>query len=191
MRIKINFLVALSKQIFNNKALILQRPKKSFMKKIVFFLAISLFLPQYFFAQTESPNIFAKSYDYVNDFEKILTPNQVKNLNDFLKSTETKTKNKILIVTTASIAPYTDLTTYSLGLDKYLMSKLNINTSILIVVSKQLRQIQIQGVDKISAKMNNQEMKDIISDYVIPELKKGDYYKGLQEGTLQLVKKLE
>jgi uncharacterized protein len=163
------------------------------MKKLVFFLAISLFLSHNLFAQkkVESHNIFAKSYDYVNDFEKILTPSQIKSLTDFLKSNEAKTKNKILIVTTASITPYTDLSDYSLDLDKYLISKLNIDASILIVISKQLRQIQVQGLNKLRSKMSDQEMKDIVSAYVIPELKKGDYYKALQQGTSQLAKKLE
>lgn len=163
------------------------------MKKLVFFLAISLFISHNLFAQkkVESHNIFAKSYDYVNDFEKILTSSQIKSLTDFLKSNEAKTKNKILIVTTASITPYTDLSDYSLDLDKYLISKLNIDASILIVISKQLRQIQVQGLNKLRSKMSDQEMKDIVSTYVIPELKKGDYYKALQQGTSQLAKKLE
>lgn len=75
------------------------------MKKLVLIFIIVLFLPTLSFAQTKTENqpVFAKSYDYVNDFEKILTPNQVKNLNDFLKSSEAKTNSKILIVTTPSI----------------------------------------------------------------------------------------
>lgn len=163
------------------------------MKKILFLLTIVLFLPNHSFAQTTTnPTAqFAKSYDYVNDFEKILTQSQVKTLNDFLKSSEDKTKSKILIVTTSSIVPYTDLTDYSLALDKYMLAKLKIDTSILIVISKQLRQIQVQGVEKIRAKMSDQEMKDIITTYVVPELKKGDYYKGLEQGTKQLIKKIE
>lgn len=163
------------------------------MKKIVFILTIVLFLPHHFFAQTktDASTIFAKSYDYVNDFENILSPKQVKDLSEYLKASEAKTNSKILVVTTSSIAPHTDLTDYSKELDKYLLSKLKIDVSILIVISKQLRQIQIQGVAKIGAKMTDQEMKDIVATYVIPELKKGDYYKGLQAGTLQLVKKIE
>ncbi|MDP5201689.1 YgcG family protein [Flavobacterium sp. DG2-3] len=162
------------------------------MKKLVFFLTIALFLTHCSSAQTKpaDPSIFAKSYDYVNDFEKILTPSQIKELNDFLKSSEEKTKIKLLVVTTSSINPYTDLTDYSMDLDKYLLSKLKIDTSILIVISKQLRQIQVQGIDKIRAKMSDQEMKDIISTYSIPELKKGDYYKGLQQAAVQLIKKV-
>jgi uncharacterized protein len=163
------------------------------MKKITFFLAIFLFLSHNLFSQTktESKIIFAKSFDYVNDFEKILTSDQIKTLNDFLKSGETKTKNKILIVTTSSITPYTDLTDYSVDLDQYLISKLNIDTNILIVISKQLRQIQVQGIDKIGSKMTDQKMNDILIEYVIPELKKDNYYKALQNGTYQLVKALE
>jgi len=163
------------------------------MKKLVFILIIVLFLPHHSFAQTKTQpqNLFAKSYDYVNDFEKILTPKQAKDLNDYLKASEAKTKSKILIVSIASVSPYKDLNEYSLQLDHYLFSKLKIDTSILIVISKQLRQIQFQGVAKIGAKITDPELKGIISTYVIPELKKGDYYKGLQEGTHQLVKKIQ
>lgn len=165
----------------------------SAMKKILFLFAIVLFLPNHFYAQTaaDASAMFAKSYDYMNDFEKILTSSQVKTLNDFLKSSETKTTSKILIVTTSSIAPYTDLSDYSLALDKYMLSQLKIDTSILIVISKQLRQIQVQGVEKVRSKMSDQELKDIITTYVVPELKKGDYYKGLELGVKQLLKKIE
>lgn len=163
------------------------------MKKLLFILTISLFLPSALFAQInpEGVKTFAKSYDYVNDFEKILTSAQLKGLNDFLKAGETKTKSKVLIIITPSIAPYTDLTDYSADLDKYLVSQLKIDTSILIILSKQLRQIQVQGVDKLRFKMSDQQMKDIVSTYMLPELKKGDYYKALEVGTTELMKKLE
>lgn len=163
------------------------------MKKLLFILTISLFLPSALFAQINPEGIktFAKSYDYVNDFEKILTSAQLKGLNDFLKAGEAKTKSKVLIIITPSIAPYTDLTDYSADLDKYLVSQLKIDTSILIILSKQLRQIQVQGVDKLRFKMSDQQMKDIVSTYMLPELKKGDYYKALEVGTTELMKKLE
>lgn len=163
------------------------------MKKIIYSFVLFFLFTTLFFAQTkgETQNIFAKSYTYVNDFEKILTADQVKTLNAYLKSNDEKTANKIVVVTVSSINPYTDLTDYSLDLDKYLLSKLKTDTSILIVISKQLRQIQVQGVEKIRAKMSDQEMKNIVSTYAVPELKKGDYYKGLQECTRQFIKKME
>ncbi|RZJ48177.1 MAG: TPM domain-containing protein, partial [Flavobacterium sp.] len=150
-------------------------------------------VPISLFAQTktETKNIFANSYDNVNDFEKILNPNQVKTLNETLKSFETKTGNKIIIVTISATPNYRDLTNYSQDLDRYLRIGLKIDPSILFVVSKELRQIQILGVDKIHDKLTNQEIESIVNTYVVPELKKGDYYKGLEAGSTQLVKKLQ
>ena len=157
------------------------------------FVVLSLFLSQNLCAQTkaESENIFAKSYDYVNDFEKILTPNQIKSLTEFLKSSEARTKNKILIVTVASIIPYTDLSDYSRDLDNYLISKLNIDTSILIVISKQLRQIQVQSIDLIRYKLSDNDTQNIITTYAVPEFKKGDYSKGLELAVEQIMNKLK
>jgi uncharacterized protein len=39
--------------------------------------------------------------------------------------------------------------------------------------------------------LSNQEIENIVNTYVVPELKKGDYYKGLETGTAQIIKKLE
>lgn len=163
------------------------------MKKTFFILAISVLFSANSFAQakTETQTIFAKSYDYVNDFEKILTTKQVETLKESLKSCETKTNNKILIITTPTLGPYTELADYSLELDKYLNAKLKIDASILLVISKQLRQIQIRGVDKLRNKLSDKDVESILTSFVIPELKKGDYFKGLQEGTNQIIKKLE
>ncbi|RUT69961.1 TPM domain-containing protein [Flavobacterium cupreum] len=163
------------------------------MKKIFFIILLTVIFSTSFFAQTKTgtPNIFEKKYDYVNDFEKILTPKQVQTLSATLKSCETKTGHKIVLVTTSSISPYTDLSDYSLDLDKYLNTTLKIDASIILVISKQLRQIQIRGLEKLRNKLSDKEVENIVSTFVIPELKKGDYYKGLQEGTDRIIKKLE
>lgn len=163
------------------------------MKKIFFIIVLSVIFSNSIFAQTKNgtQNIFEKKYDYVNDLEKILTPKQVQTLSATLKSCETKTGHKIIIVTTPSISPYTDLSDYSLELDKYLNTTLKIDASIILVISKQLRQIQIRGLEKLRNKLSDKEVESIVSTFVIPELKKGDYYKGLQEGTDRIIKKLE
>lgn len=163
------------------------------MKKLVLFLAISLFLSHNLFAQTktETQNNFAKSYNYVNDFEKILTPDQLTNLNTTLKSFEKDRLYKIIIVSISSIKPYADFPEYSLALDKYLANDLKLDPTILIVVSKELRQIQIQSVDLIRYKLSDEETKEIISNFAIPEFKKGDYYKGLEISVSELINKLK
>lgn len=163
------------------------------MKKTVLFLAIFLFLSHNLFAQTkiETQNVFSKSYDYVNDFEKILTPNQITTLNTTLKSFEKKSLYKIIIVSTSSINPYTSFAEYSSGLDKYLANDPKLDPTILIVVSKQLRQIQVLSIDLIRYKLTDDETQNIIAGFAVPEFKKGDYYTGLEKAIDQIINKLQ
>lgn len=163
------------------------------MKKLVLFLAFSLFLSHNLFAQTkvESQNNFAKSYDYVNDFEKIFTQNQITELNTTLKSFEKKHLYKIVVITTSSIKPYSDFPEYTTELDKYLANDLKAEPTILIVVSKELRQIQIQSIDLIRYKLSDDQTKEIISNFAVPEFKKGDYYKGIEAAVIQIMDKLK
>lgn len=161
------------------------------MKKKVFLIVISLVFPFVLFAQTKPQNIFAKSYSYVNDFEKILTPKQIEGLNTVLKSGETKSTHKIIIVTTSSLQPYPNISDYTLDLDQYLINDLKINASILIIMSEKLRQMRIQGVNKLHSKISDKEIEEIAALFVVPELKKGNYYKGLENGVTQILKKLD
>jgi uncharacterized protein len=169
------------------------------MKKIFFIITITLFTLNSFFAQTknavsstsEPQNVFSKSYDYVNDFEKILSPSQIAALKNTLKSCETNSGHKIILVTTPSIKPYSDIPEYSLDLNTYLANKLKLNTAVLIVFSKELRQIQIQGSDQVRNTLNYDETKDIISSYALPEFKKGDFYKGLEVSVSEIIKKIK
>ncbi|MDX6187944.1 TPM domain-containing protein [Flavobacterium sp. Fl-318] len=160
------------------------------MKKILI-LVISLVFPYVLFAQTKTQNVFSKSYNYVNDFEKILTPKQIENLNNVLKKGETKSTHKIIIVTTSSLNPYSNISDYTLDLDKYLINDLKVNASILIIMSEKLRQMRIQGVNKLHSKISDKEIEEIAANFVVPELKKGNYYKGLEDGIAQILKKIE
>ncbi|MCC9066147.1 TPM domain-containing protein [Flavobacterium piscisymbiosum] len=169
------------------------------MKKILLLITISFLLPNTFFGQSgksvpQNPvteNAFSKSYSYVNDFEKILTSNQITTLNTTLKSSEKKSGHKIIVVTISSIKPYTNVPEYAYYLEKYLTDNLKLNPTILIVLSKELRQIQIQSNHKELNTLTQEETRNIISNFAIPEFKKGDFYKGLENAVNQIVKKLE
>jgi uncharacterized protein len=171
------------------------------MKKTFFITTIALaaLLPISILSQTKkdlgtnstSTNPFSKSYDYVNDFEKILTPTQIATLKNTLKSCETKSQRKIIIVTTSSIEPFNDIPQYALQLHTYLDQKLKLNTAVLIVLSKEWRQIQVQGVEQLGSQLSDNDTKNIIATYALPEFKKGDYYKGLEQAVSQIIKKLQ
>ncbi|MBF4518253.1 TPM domain-containing protein [Flavobacterium sp. ANB] len=169
------------------------------MKKIFFIITVTLFSANLFFAQTkkvatsspEIQNAFPKSFDNVNDFEKILTPNQNTTLETTLKAFYKKAFYNIIIVTISSTKPYKDFQEYTQNLDNYLANDLKLDPTILIVLSKELRQVQVLGVQLISYKLNDDQTKEIIATYAVPEFKKGDYYKGLEDACAQLIKKLQ
>lgn len=163
------------------------------MKKLFFALIILLVLPHSIFAQTKADeqSVFSKSYNYVNDFDKILTEKQIETLNTTLKSFEKKALYKIVIVSVPTINPYASFPEYAQGLDKYLAADPKLDPTILIVVSKTLRQIQVLSIDLIRYKLSDDETQSILTNYTIPEFKKGDYYKGLENAVTQIIEKLK
>ena len=168
------------------------------MKKIFFIIIIILFPASILFSQTkkentvpDSQNIFSRPYDYVNDFEKILNSNQITNLTNTLKAFEKQFLYKITVVTTSTINPYTSFPDYALELDRYLAKDPKLDPTILIVVSKELRQIQVQSIDLIRYKLSDNDTQNIITTYAVPEFKKGDYGKGLELAVDQIMNKLK
>ncbi|KUJ59635.1 hypothetical protein AR687_22145 [Flavobacteriaceae bacterium CRH] len=167
------------------------------MKKIFFIITITLFSANFFFAQTkktagsEIQNGFSKSYENVNDFEKILTSSQKTTLETNLKAFRKKSLYNIIIVTISSTKPYTTFTEYTENLDKYLANDLKLDPTLLIVLSKELRQIQVLGIEQIRYKLNDDQTKEVIATFAVPEFKKGDYYKGLEDAVAQIIKKLQ
>ncbi len=134
---------------------------------------------------------FSQSTDCVNDFEKILKPEELKALNTTLNNFEKKYLYKIVIITTPSIEPFQSFEEFATDLDKFLSKDPRLDPTLLIVVSKTLRQIQLLSVDFIKYKLNTEDTQNIISTYSIPELKKGNYYKALEQASNELIKKLQ
>ncbi|MFH6959028.1 TPM domain-containing protein [Flavobacterium aquidurense] len=169
------------------------------MKNLLFIITISFLLPSTFFGQSDksipensaNSNAFSKAYNYLNDFEKILTPSQITTLNTTLKSSEEKSGTKIIVVTTSSIKPYASVPDYSYNLKNYLSENLKLTPAFLIILSKELRQIQIQSSYEARNRLTEDETRNIINSFAIPEFKKGDYYKGLENAVTQIIKKLE
>lgn len=168
------------------------------MKKISFIIIIILFPASILFSQTKKENtvpdpqsVFSRSYDYVNDFEKILSPDQITTLSNTLKAFEKQFLYKITIVTTPSIQPYTSFPDYALELDRYLSKDPKLDPTILIVVSREIRQIQVQSIDLIRYKLSDNDTQNIITTYAVPEFKKGDYGKGLELAVDQFINKLK
>lgn len=80
---------------------------------------------------------------------------------------------------------------YTLELDKFLSKDPRLDPTLLIILSKKLRQIQVISVDFIKYKLSTEDTQNIISTYSVPELKKGNYYKALELASNEFMKKLQ
>lgn len=129
---------------------------------------------------------------YVNDFEGILTQEQIKDLNEIISKHEKESTNEIAIVTIFSFEPYKTLFDYSLALANYWgIGKKDKNNGIAIVFGKQIRQIRIQVGYGLENKLKDDEAKRIIDNTIFPEFKKGDYFAGIKKGLLEIIDQIK
>lgn len=135
---------------------------------------------------------FPDRVGYVNDFEGILSPEQVNELNELVANHERETSNELVLVTIGSFEPYPSLFDYSYALaNDWGVGKKNKNNGIAIVFGKQIREIRIQVGYGLENKLNDEEAKRIIEDTIVPEFKKGDYYLGLKKGLAEIINEIK
>ncbi len=134
---------------------------------------------------------FPQPVGYVNDFEGILTGEQVKQLTGLIKKLEQATTDQVAIVTLNSIAPYDNLDAYALDLANHWgVGQKGKNNGILIAIAPGLRQISIRNGYGIERRLTDAETKKIIGDVLIPHIRAGNYYEGLRECLEAIIKEL-
>jgi uncharacterized protein len=122
---------------------------------------------------------------YINDFEDLLgLPDEI-NLQNTVKTFAKSKETGIVVVTTESFGPYETISDYSLA-----MANQTSFSCVMIVVSRNLQQVHIQTCDDIAQKLTDGETKAIIDNYMIPEFKRGNYYRGLVDGIAEIKKEL-
>ncbi|MFB9865114.1 TPM domain-containing protein [Rufibacter immobilis] len=132
---------------------------------------------------------FPRPVGYVNDFENILTPEQVEALNKILVDYKQKTTNEIAVVTVPSIAPYSDFDEYALELSKeWGVGEKGKNNGLTIVFSKTLTRVRIStglGTEKI---LTDEVCQRVVDQIMVPNFQKGKLYEGISLGTAELIK---
>ena len=141
---------------------------------------------------TSENQVLPKITKIVNDFEDLLKPFEEDILSDILYEYDVRTTNQIVIVTIASIEPFDNIFDFSLKLAQQTGAGTSEkNNGIMIVISNERRDLQIQNGDGIIQKLTNAETQSIISNIIIPEFKKGNYFEGLKAAILEIQKELD
>lgn len=143
-------------------------------------------IPELNYSELEKKD-FPKAIFIVNDFEKLLSNEQILDLEILINDYRIKTKREIVIVSVDSINPYTEISSYSVDLSNYLGIGRDGN-GLTIVVSKKLRQVFIATGNQTEKILTDERCQKIIDKQMIPNFKSDKYYDGLKSGLLELIK---
>jgi len=132
-------------------------------------------------------------FSYVNDFEKLFTPQQQASLDALIAAFEQKTTIQMAVVTID-----TTMTTAA-AFDNYTLRLLNQwgvgvqgkDNGILIGISKGYRKLRIQNGYGIEKRMSDAETKAIVDTAFVPLFKEGRYFEGTLKGLQAIMGKLE
>ena len=147
------------------------------MKYIIsrFFLIISFFLPfsLYAFDIPARPNAF------VQDYAKILSTDQIKDLEAKLEAFEKSTTNEIAVVTVPSLDGDTVENLAQEIFTKWGIGKKDKNNGALLIVSVADRKTRIHTGYGLEGDLTDLGTSYIQQEVIVPAFQKGDYYAGI------------
>jgi uncharacterized protein len=160
------------------------------LKRSIAFYYLSVFI--FFFTSNNllsQESAFPKPIGYVNDFEHIFTKEENQELENIIADFENKTTNEIAIVTTDNIGDYTDFEKYAFDLsNEWGVGKKGKDNGMTIVFSNKLRKIRINTGTQTGKIVTNEICDKIMNEKIIPEFKKGEFFIGVKNSLLELIK---
>ena len=160
------------------------------MRRFLFILA--LFLS--FSVSAQIKDIIAsppKPQKLVNDYTNTLTPQQVEALEAKLYQYDDSTSNQIVIVIVNSLEGYSiDEAAIELGRNWGVGNK-KFNNGVVVFVAKTDRKLAIQVGYGLEGVISDLTTKSIREDVINPEFKAGNFYRGLDDGTDEIIKAAE
>jgi uncharacterized protein len=156
---------------------------------IICFLTLNLSLCQ---TKQKDKFKFPTPIGFVNDFENILTAEQIDTLSQIIINHKKLTTNEIAIVTIDSIAPYKTLFDYTLDLfNTWGIGTKEKNNGVAVVFGTEIREIRIMVGKGMESKLTAGEAKAIIYDNILPKFKEGNYYDGVKIGLLKIIEEIK
>ena len=134
---------------------------------------------------------FPTQNGFVNDFENVLTKEEVKFLENLLVYYEKNSNREIAVITINSIPESTEFEQYAIKMsDNWNVGKNNDGNGLTVVLSKSMCKVRISTTDKTRALYLSDEFcKKVIDETMIPEFKKGNYNDGILLGLNELIRK--
>lgn len=138
-------------------------------------------------------NNLPKPINWTNDYEDLYSDEEQNNLNEIISKFEQETTIEISIVTINTTKTSEEkFEEMSLHIAKtWEIGKKDKDNGVLIAISKGHRKIRIQNGNGIEKIITDNETKEIIDKFFIPDFKKGNYYDGTLKGLVELINLLK
>ncbi len=129
---------------------------------------------------------------FINDFEHVLTAEQIARLDSIAANFEKETGVEMAVVTIDStVINKAGFESFIIHLaNEWGVGKKDIHNGILIGVSIGLRKIRIVTGYGIVPKLPDTEVKKLIDDIMIPEMRQQNYFTGIEKVMLAIILKL-
>ncbi len=148
-------------------------------------LAVALLLPAH--AQVAVPALKTR----VTDLTRSLTPNQLDTLEQLLKSLETRKGSQIAVLIVPSTEPE-DIEQYAIRVaEAWKLGRKGIDDGALMLIAKDDRELRVEVGRGLEGAIPDAVANRIIDEIMVPFLKQGDLYGGIQAGVVRLIRIIE
>ena len=149
------------------------------IKAISFFLFSLFSISLSFSQQKENITQFPQTTGYINDFENIYTPEEIKELTEIISLFEKETGNEIVVATINNISNYDSFEKYTIDLSNYWgVGKPDKNNGLTIILSKNLRRVRINTGIGTEEVISDDFCQQLINKHAIPNYKEGNFFTG-------------
>ena len=170
------------------------------MKKLFIVLFLLLIIPKakaQSIADTVDHNKAYKHFPdpvgFVNDFANIIPHEDEQKLETKLRNFERQSSNQIVIILidTSEVNDH-NFDDYALTLSNaWGVGTKEKNNGLTIIVAPKLRKVRISTGEGIEHILTNETCNTILQSFIIPEFKQNNYYKGLNDGVDEIIRRLE
>ena len=148
-------------------------------------LALALLAPAH--AQVAVPALKTR----VTDLTRSLTPNQLDTLEQLLKSLETRKGSQIAVLIVPSTQPE-EVEQYAIRVaDAWKLGRKGIDDGVLMLIAKDDRALRIEVGRGLEGAIPDAVANRITDEIIVPFLKQGDLYGGIQAGIVRLIRIIE
>lgn len=135
---------------------------------------------------------FPRPRGFVNDYEGLLSREQVLSLDSLLRAFERRTSHEIVVVCISQFSPYETLFDYSL--DMFLQWGIGKNeeeNGLLLLVCRKQNAVEIQAGVGLSEKLDSISAQQIISRLIVSEFEKDKICIGIRDGVAAIIDKID